>query len=389
MALRLTRLDEANRPAFEALLVQAWRQNWDPDLARALIRWRYYDRPSGGGTWLACNDGQCVAMFDSFLRPYLLDGRRILVREGCDWYCLPKYRPLGIGIRLMREMMACPEPLISIGGSAATREILPRLHFTRLPDVQRYVLPIKARCLAGALLRGRWPEGERYATAIPDFIPLSSPRPAPAPPLGRGRVAEWRPGTPAALPIPASPGLVQILEQADQDWFARMPPGIAEALGLVFFLDDTPVAFSLSQIEPTITGFDGCIVHLQIDHPAQAAADWVLAETAWRLAARGVGMIRCLASSPQKIRALRNAGFVAREALPSYWWPKPDVPTPTASDLGYLRADDALPLPALHGRRLGDVTVRRERAGVSPGHASAFRLAGALKAITTFFATLP
>src|SRR5438094_250524 len=89
-------------------------------LARALIRWRYDARPSGGGIWLAGHDGQCVAMLDSFVRPYLLDGRRILVREGCDWYCLPKYRPLGLGVRLMREMMACPEPMLSIGGRNAT-----------------------------------------------------------------------------------------------------------------------------------------------------------------------------------------------------------------------------------------------------------------------------
>ena len=103
MALRLTQLNETNRAAFEALLSQAWRQTWGPDLARALIRWRYYERPSGGGAWLALNDGECVALLDTFVRPYLLDGRRILVREGCDWYCLPKYRPLGSGIRLSKN----------------------------------------------------------------------------------------------------------------------------------------------------------------------------------------------------------------------------------------------------------------------------------------------
>jgi len=32
MVLRLTQLDETNREAFEALLAQAWRQNWDSHL---------------------------------------------------------------------------------------------------------------------------------------------------------------------------------------------------------------------------------------------------------------------------------------------------------------------------------------------------------------------
>jgi hypothetical protein len=352
MALRLTQLDETNRPAFEALLAHAWGQNWGPDLARALIRWRYYDRPSGGGTWLACNDGKCVAMLDSFVRPYLLDGRRILVREGADWYCLPKYRPLGLGVRLMRAMMACPEPMISIGGSDATQATLPRLGWTRLPDVQRYVLPIKARGVAGALLRNRWPAGEAYAKAIPGFISLRKPRRPRAPPNGAGRVAEWRLGTPAVLPVPQRHGLVQLLDEVDQDWMARMPPGVAQPLGLAFFLDDAPVGFSLSQIEPAISGLDGCIVHLQIAHPAQAVVDWVVAETASRLESRDVGIIRCSASSPEKAAALGRAGFVARGPLPSYWWPKAGISTPSGTDGGYLRADDAIPFPALRGRHL-------------------------------------
>lgn len=273
MALRLTQLDETNRPAFEALLVNVWRQTWGPELARALIRWRYYERPAGGVTWLACNNGRCVAMLDSFVRPYLLDGRRILVREGCDWYCLPKYRPLGLGIRLMRELMACPEPGLSIGGRDVTLATLPRLGWTRLPDVHNYVLPVTARSVAGALLRQRWPHREAYASVIPGFIPLRWPRRAPAPPGGACRIAEWRPERPTVLPAPQDQGLVQLLEQADWDWIARMPPGIAQPLGLVFFLDDTPVGFSLSQIEPTKTGLEGRIVHLQIADPVHAVVN--------------------------------------------------------------------------------------------------------------------
>jgi hypothetical protein len=352
MALRLTQLNETNRPAFEMLLAHSWRQNWGPELADALVRWRYYERPSGGGTWLALNDGQCVAMLDSFVRPYLLDGRRVLVREGGDWYCLPKYRPLGLGIRLLREMLACPEPILSIGGSATTVEILPRLHWARLPDVQKFVLPIKARGLAGTLLRSRWPAGEAYANAIPGFIPLRPPRRAP-PPCGVGHVAEWRPATPAGLPVPRHDGLVQLLEQPHLEWMARIPRDVAKMLGLSFFLDDRPVGFSLSQVEPAMTGFDGCIVHLQIAHPAQEVADWIVAETASHLAARGVGIIRSLASSPEKVTALRKAGFVGRGPLPAYWWPKNGAPPPSEIDAGYLRADDAMPFPALHGRHLG------------------------------------
>jgi hypothetical protein len=251
----------------------------------------------------------------------------------------------------MRQMMACPEPMISIGGSDATLATLPRLGWARLPDVQKYALPVRARGLAGTLLRSRWPAGETYARAIPGFVPLRRPRRAETP-SGVGRVVEWLPGMCGILPAPPDEGLVALLEQADQDWIARMPPGVAQPLGLAFFLDDRPVGFSLSQIEPAVAGLDGCIVHLQIAHAAQAEVDWVVAETACQLAARGVGMIRCLASSPGKMLALRKAGFVATGSLPSYWWPKAGIPIPSATDAGYLRADDALPFPALQARHL-------------------------------------
>jgi len=350
MALRLTQLDETNRAAFEALLAQAWRQNWGPELARALVRWRYYDRPSGGGTWLTFDGGQCVAMLDSFVRPYLLDGRRVLVRESCDWYCLPKYRPLGVGIRLMREMMACPEPMLSVGGTAATVSILPRLGWTKLPNAGSYFLPIKARGLAGALLRNRWPEAEAYAKAIPAFIALQRPRRARAPPIGVSRVAERRPGAPAASAVAQDHRLLQLLDQAEEAWLTRMPRGVAEVLGLTFFIDEAPVGFSFSQVEPVVTGLDGRIVHLQIAHPQQAVADWVVAETASRLAARGVGIIRCLASAPEKIGALSKAGFLLKGPVPGYWWPQAGLPTPLATDVGFLHADHSVPLATLHGR---------------------------------------
>jgi hypothetical protein len=371
MALRLIQLNESHRPAFEALLAHSWRQNWGPELARALIGWRYYDRPLGGGTWLACNDGQCVAMFDSFVRPYLLDGRRILIREGCDWYCLPKYRPIGLGMTLLRESMARPEPGLSISGSDATQAVLPRLGWTKLPDVQSCFLPVKARGLAGAVLRNRWPEGETYARAIPGFIPLRLPRPAPAPPFGLGRVVEWRPGTPAILPIPQQQGLVALLDQAHLDWIARMPAALAQPLGLSFFLDDSPVGFSLSQIEPAVTGSEGRIVHLQIAHPAQAVVDWVVAETASHLVARGVGMIRCWTSTPQKLAALRKTGFAIKGPLPSYWLSKSGISTPSAIDAGFLSADNSIPFPALRGRYLARRWATSHQARPSTGFGEA------------------
>lgn len=350
MGLRLARLDEVMRPAFERLLAEAWEENWGAGRAAELVAWRYYDRDPPGDTWVATDGAACVAMLDSYLRPFLLDGRRVMVRETCDWYSLPKYRPLGVGVHLMRRMMAYPEPMLSIGGTEPTLAILPRLRWRPLPQVTKMVLPLRLRDLAANLLRTWRPGREGLARAIPRVIPFRQvPRaalPQPAP-----RVEEWRPGM--ALPLPAAEGgLVELAEAGDLGWLRRMPPWLAQPFGLVFLLGDRPVGFSFSQVETSATGIEACLVHLQLARDAEDLAQWVVAETASRLSARGVGMIRCLASTPAKVAALERSGFVRTRPRPAFWWQKDGAPPPGRLDAGYLRADDAMPFATLRARRL-------------------------------------
>jgi len=358
MAISVARLDETTRPGLERLLVYAWEANWDGELGRALVRWRYDEKPPGGDTWLAFDGAQCVALLDTFVRPYLSDGTPLRVRETCDWFCLPRYRPLGVGISLMRRAMACPEPLFLSGGSAATLALVPRLRWTRIPEVQKWVLPLRIRSLMGTVVRMRWPGNEQWTRAIPGSVPLRRPRRALAP-AGDARVSRWRPGLPPPLPTPHRRGLVQLLSPEDLAWFAAIPAEFAQPLGLVFTLDGENLGFSLSQLEPAVSGFDACILHLQLARDDQALADWVITETVARLAAQGAGIIRCCASSEVKVAALRKAGFFARKPHLSHWWSKQGLPPPAQIDAGYLRADDSLPFPALreryHGARSGSL----------------------------------
>ncbi|MXP63093.1 hypothetical protein E0493_06960 [Roseomonas sp. M0104] len=352
MAISVARLDESTRPGLERLLVQAWEANWGGDLGRALVRWRYDEKPRGGDTWLAFDGAQCVALLDTFVRPYLLDGAPLRVRETCDWFCLPRYRPLGVGISLMRRAMACPEPLFLSGGSAATLALVPRLRWTRIPEVQKWVLPLRLRSLVGTIIRMRWPGNEQRVRAIPEVVPLRRPARSP-PPHGAAHVREWLPGNPPLLPRPQRPGLVQLLSTEDLAWFAAMPRDFAQPLGLAFLLDGETVGFSLSQLEPAASGYDACIVHLQLARDDQQLADWVVSETVAQLAGRGAGIVRCCASSEMKVAALRKAGFFARKPHPGHWWSKQGISPPAVIDTGYLRADDSLPFPALRERYLG------------------------------------
>jgi hypothetical protein len=347
--LRITQLDESTEPALKELLPRVWEQDWTPDFTNAVFRWRYRERPSSGGTWLAFDRDECVAVIDSFLRPYRIEGRRILVRETCDWFCMPEYRPLGVGLMLLRKLMARPEPIASVGGSQATQALLPKLGWIKLSSVQRYVLPVSMRGVVGNVLRRRWPACEPLAAGIPNAIRIW-PRRRP-PPHRDARVERWEPGRPDQLPRSGGRGLVQVLDPADRNWMWRMPAGFAQPVGLVFLVGPEPVGFSLSLLEPAASGLDGHIVKSEIaeKHKTQPLVDWMMAETARRLAALGAGFIRCRASSPEKIAALRRTGFIRTDLEPTYWWPSAGVPLPDRVDIEYLRADDALPFAAARG----------------------------------------
>ena len=106
MSLTFVELTHEHASALERILLsQVWAHRWSPDLARQVVEWRYWRRPSGQ-TRLALEDGRCVGLIDCFARPYLVDGQTRIVRESCDWWSEPRLRPAGLGLRLMRKAMA-------------------------------------------------------------------------------------------------------------------------------------------------------------------------------------------------------------------------------------------------------------------------------------------
>lgn len=345
--------DNVSRPSFEELLRESWQQNWTNGLAEEIVQWRYYDRPAGATTWVAVEDGRCVGMLDSMLRPYLLNGRRVLVRETADWYCSPGQRAAGIGLRLLLRAAGQPEPVFVLGGSNHTLDILPKLHWTVLPSAAGFIFPLKLRGFAANMIRRRWWEREAMARWVPRFLPAKRPHRIASPP-GHGQVEIMtNSNTLKRLPV-CGDGLVQLFEPDHWAWMTRMPSALAQPLGLAFYLDREVVGFSLSQIEPSAAGLDAKIVFL---HCGDNALGWVISETTNHLADRGVGFIRCCVSTPAKIDALTQVGYIKSRDVPCHWTAGKSGITPKHLDVGYLRGDDAMPFQALRGRRLGGSRV--------------------------------
>ena len=353
--IRLEQLHDEFRPAFENLLRETWHGFWDDELSQQIVQWRYYDRPANTVTWLVLEEDRCIAMLDSMLRPYMLDGERIIVRETADWYCIPERRKFGIGLWLLRKLTTGPEPLFVLGGSELTMAILPRLKWESLPSASSYVLPIKMRGLAANLIRQKWWQHEALARAIPNFLPMRGPKHIASPSTKRAEMRVLSPDDSVDLGPNTQQGLIQLLETSHWQWLAKMPPGLAMPLGLLFSLNGVPVGVSFSQIEPSASGLDAKIVHLQFIDPAIGA--WIISATAETLANRGVGFIRCCVSTTEKIAAIERVGFIKSKEIPCHWLPHM-AGTPSCVDVGYLRGDDAMPYQALRGR-IGGHYARR------------------------------
>lgn len=340
MGIAITSLNEANAPAARVLLLQYWNRNWSDIFAEKFFTWRYMERRFRD-TLLAIDRGRCVAILDSFLRTYLLAGRPTAVRETCDWFCLPEYRKLGMGLSLMRRMMAKAEPIIVIGGTEATKSLLPRLKWQQLPDVPNYFLPISSRALAAFGLRRLRAGAEVFARALPNLT-IRRPRPIPPP----SQSAELLVSSDGRVPLPVplnSYALVSMIDEATLRWLARAPREVGDLVTLEFMMDGELVGISTSRLERRKEGLSAKVLHLQSTlHSRQHVIDWMVGETARQLATRRAEFISCRASCPTIRMALRRTGFLAGPPLSAFWWSAQGVAPRGPMHLTRIVGDDSI-----------------------------------------------
>lgn len=338
MSISFISLSEADEASVRELLVRhVWQREWSEEAAKAYFAWRYIGRENGE-TLIAYDRGRCVGLIDSFLRPYWIGGEKRIVRETCDWFCLPEYRPLGVGLHLMRRMMAKPEPIIVIGGTDYTRDLLPRLKWVKLPDVDSFVLPVSAGTVAGLFAQSLWQRGTALARFVPN-IPLTLWLTRVPAPSAHTKVLVRLAGESCEAGKNALYSLAPVVETSVLDWLARAPVLLGEFVVLTFLSGGVPAGVSISRLEKLSFGSVAQIVHL---HPVTPeVAGWMVSETVHHLMAHGAGAIFCRASSSATITALTALGFHRRKPIPVSWWPATELPPTGEYNLTSLQADDA------------------------------------------------
>jgi hypothetical protein len=338
MGITISPLSEADHVDVSQVLARMWECDLSEESLKSYFAWRYVGRGSGE-TLVAHDKGRCVGILDSFLRPYLITGRREVLRETCDWFCLPEYRALGVGLHLMRRTMAKPEPILVIGGTKTTTALLPRLKWARLQNVERFVLPVSTRMAAGVVSHRLGRFGSVFARMIPHSRLVRRMRRQPPPSANaevRCRALGGAEEVARIVPYDFAPWL----DTSVLDWLATAPKVPGEFVLLGFFAAGMPVGVSVSRLQMLAVGYKAQIVHLHATR--LALIDWIVSETVHHLVERGADAVLCNVSCPTTGRALSAFGFVQRQPVPAYWWHANRPPPSGVLNLSSLRADDAL-----------------------------------------------
>jgi acetyltransferase (GNAT) family protein len=339
MALRFTRLTAENVTSARTLLAEWWPGNWSDEFVGRFFTWRYLTRPAGE-TLLAVDGDRCVAILDSYLRPYLFCGETATIRETCDWYCLPEYRPLGVGLKLIRQMMAKPEPLVVVGGTEATHSLLPRLKWQRLPDVPIYVLPLSLKTALAFGLQKRAPTAaQMLASVIPPGLRLFRPHQLPSP-VNSAQVTASSGLEVPGMPSPNPYALALLLDGDNLNWLLSAPKEVGYLLVLRFLINGRLVAISITRLQRRREGLTAKVLHIQSEDRSPAMMGWIVSATALHLAEKGASLIICLSSDIIIGNAFRRVGFIAAGQRPAFWW-SADKRAPTgAMHLTKMVGDD-------------------------------------------------
>ncbi len=308
-------------PAIRKLLLRYWERNWTNDVADRFLQWRVLERPEWDA--VAAFDGDdCVALIDSFIRPYFLAGQPVRVRETCDWICLPNYRPF-VGLRVLQSMMKRPEPIITTTSSEANNTLLTGLKWRTVGDLQQCVFPIGA----GAIVKSAAQRLNRELGAVPTFtgrlLPFRFRKPSRiSSPEQAASFSEIQ--TTEAWPDTAPPNdafaLCALADERDVEWLRQAPDGEGEFLWLLFRIGDEPVGLSLSRLYQEGPYRGAKLLHLQSKRHDRETYAWLASATSHQLAERGAHWIDARFSSDIVLSALDDVGFMRMSSWPVYWW---------------------------------------------------------------------
>ena len=315
------------------------RQHW---------RWKFGDGHAAAPSafyWQDAADG--VLGFIGMMRTTLYAGAQ---RHGAawfvDWHVAPGQQGVGIGLALLRKAEAAAGILLTLQGSADTRQILPRLGWKPSLAPATWRRPLSARHLRDWWAR-RAPRPVRG---------LAGPAAAVAHAVSRCARPGAGPDGAALVDVERFPPAYDAVWQTRSAEFA--PLLARDSAYLNHFCADFPqrgyrlqtaeqrgetVGHLITRVAPDARGLGrGRIVDVLWPRAQPALAAWLIASALWQLARDGADYAECLSSVPELDAALRGARFRRRVPVPLWYHRLPaGVPDPDRWHVTLLDCDRA------------------------------------------------
>jgi hypothetical protein len=324
MGVTFVTLDQAHRHVMHRHLRDTRKSEWPDAQLAEYIEWRYFRRREGE-TLLAVSKDRCVAMIDSVIRAYADGGGRVNVREPAEWFCLPEFRPLGLGLQVLKRMMGRPEPIIAVRGTPDTQALLPRLGWERLPDV----------VLLNAVINWR----RRLQEVKTRFFRL-----APAAARDQDLHVTFTPPNQQDLDAVAASAraFTPLLSAWEVEWFTSAPHGVGEYLWVRLERGGVCQGYGLGRAYRSTTKLRGKVIHVAAVSPAVLPP--LIEALMGQFRHRSIDHIAARASDANTVASYSRCGFAAgRATQPVYWWKGTrDSISPVTLDLSYLRGDDSI-----------------------------------------------
>lgn len=338
-------LNESTLPLAKKLIASRWGCEQDDPRFERFFVWRFLER----GRWnalLAIADGKGAGFLDSGVRIYRRGDQGISVREPSEWYVDPKYRRQGLGpgfgLALLKRMMAMPEPILSIGGSAITRDILPRLGWVPLSTVSQFALPLRLGSILNHLLKGR--NHFRLVRIAGGLTLPFALRHYSAPVTGLSYLVRSLSDESRALSSTEGAiwALASTLNDWELEWFGSAPPTAGTFELLEFSDGQSRIGHVLVRLYTSGGLPRAYIMHIDTAAVALPVIRWIISQASAFCRERGAAVVHARTSSRTLMDALRQSGFLQRGTLPVYLWSTGDMRIDGATRLDYLRGDDGL-----------------------------------------------
>jgi hypothetical protein len=359
VTVTIREVDEAAQAAVIAHFRARWPAGSDQDL-RAFVRWRFA-RPVSSALAAIQGDGRCVGFLSWVVRPYRIRGTDLSIRETSDWYTSPDYRSGGLGLTLMRRVMAQDAPILTIGGSTITLQILPRLRWQELKPVRTFVRILR---LGAVIDVAEHRLGVRKLASAPLFarsLPVSRAARARAPGSG------WEAGAadPARAASVAAGGgniLQPVVGEDEIRWYAAAP-ACAGRFVLREYRDAAghPVGVGIVRLIAIGRWRGARVMHVGAAEWDLRLFQWIISDLSAVAEAFGAESVRAVSSSRIIGHAYRGTGFRERQALPTYLWDPGKRVSAEETAFDFTRGDDGfVPHPFSGSPRDGAAPVAGE-----------------------------